>query len=226
MTTELSISGVLPASLHASAVERLSSFSQTGEAFALDEEVFGRVGSDGAGPTTADTLGAAAGQFVKVKALRLRSESGGKARWSIQVNQRPEAPRTAPRAMQYGVTEFTVEEGSDPRVFVHALGFSHSIFQLHQRGVRFSRGAVLVEVFQLFETPTSAGPLDSSSYAVTASTRFSAPSTSTSSAAPGTPQPQAPGAAVSAQEARDAALASVEQVAELLKGLVDLARVD
>lgn len=81
MTTELSITGVLPQDLYAAAISRLRNFSESGESFALDEEVFAR-----AGPAVelADTLGASAGQFVRVKALRRSGRGGGaEAEWCV-----------------------------------------------------------------------------------------------------------------------------------------------
>ncbi|GAA6015999.1 hypothetical protein JCM10207_006833 [Rhodosporidiobolus poonsookiae] len=226
MTTELSISGVLPASLRSTAVERLTAHTESGEAFALDETVFNRPDGSDTGAGASAGAAAAGGQVVRVRAMRTRSYKDGEAaRWSVQVNQRPEPPRTAPRAMQYGVVEFAVEEGNDPRSFVHALGFEKRVFELHQRGVRFKRGAVFVDVFQLFESSEATEPLDAASFAVTASTRFSsAPARSSAGGGGGTPQPGGPSA--SSADARDAALAALEQVAALLKGLVDLERVD
>ncbi|GAA5833617.1 hypothetical protein JCM11251_003183 [Rhodosporidiobolus azoricus] len=225
MTTELSISGPLPSTLYAAALARLSTFTSSGESFGLSESVYGRAGAT-EGP--ADTLGSAAAQVVRVKALRLRRPGGDAdsvVEWSIQVNQRPEAPRTAPRAMQHGVIEFAVEEGSDPRSLVDALGFSTHLFSTHKRGVRFQRGAVLVEIFQLYESPESSAPLDPSSYVVTASTRFSSTPTR-SSGGSGSTQQQQNGPTASSQEVRENALASIEQVTMLLKGLCDLSRVD
>ncbi|GAA6042923.1 hypothetical protein JCM8097_002776 [Rhodosporidiobolus ruineniae] len=223
MTTELSLSGVLPAALYSAVLERLSSFSEAGSSFALDEEVFAR---SGAAVDGADTLGNSAGQYLRVKALRLKSEGGGTARWSIQVNQRPEPPRTAPRALQYGVVEFALEDGSDPRVLASAMGFSQPVFKTVQRGVRFRRGQVVVDVFQLFESSTSSTPLDPSSHIVQTSIRFSSSPSSSRNQPPGQPPQQQAQGGVSSQEARDAALAAIEGVAGLLKGLVDLARVD
>ncbi|GAA5917973.1 hypothetical protein JCM6882_001070 [Rhodosporidiobolus microsporus] len=216
MTTELSISGSLPSTLHSAALSRLATFTSAGESFALSESAYGRAG---AAIDSADLLRASAGSYVRVKALRTcRREGGGgdATEWSVQVNQRPEPPRTAPRARQYGVIEFEVKEGSDPR--------NTHLFSTHKRGVRFKRGAVVVEIFQLFESPDSPSPLDSSSYAVTANTRFSsAPSRAASGA---NPQQQQGGPSASSQEVREAALANIEQVAMLLKGLVDLGRID
>ncbi|GAA5877266.1 hypothetical protein JCM8547_002621 [Rhodosporidiobolus lusitaniae] len=226
MTTELSITGVLPVELHSAAIERLTNYSQGGEAFALDEEVFARAGSSA---EVVDALGTSAGQVVRVRALRRR---GREAEWTIQVNQRPEPPRTASRALQYGVFDFAIEDGSDPRTLASALGFSTPAFSIFTRGVRFHRGAVFVEVSQLFESPEAPQPLDPSSFSVTASTRFSSATTRAPNAA-GVPQQTggqqvegATGGGLSAQEVREKALEAVEQVARLLKGLVDLRRVD
>ncbi|GAA5917975.1 hypothetical protein JCM6882_001072 [Rhodosporidiobolus microsporus] len=151
MTTELSISGSLPSTLHSAALSRLATFASAGEAFALSESAYGRAG---AAVDSADLLGAAAGSYVRVKALRTRRrESGGgdATEWSAQVNQRPEPPRTAPRAMQYGVIEFEVKEGGDPRTLLDSFGFSTHLFLTHKRGVRFKRGGVVGEIFQLVE---------------------------------------------------------------------------
>lgn len=142
MTTELHISGVLPSSLYGATIERLSSYCERGEAFTSNEEVFARSAGESNGSGNAG-----AGLQLRVKALRTRS-SGDAAQWcahvspqgdesgrtrqssreslvdrSLQVNGRPEPVRTAPRAQQYGVTELLVEDGSDPRVFAHALGY-------------------------------------------------------------------------------------------------------
>ncbi|GAA5914345.1 hypothetical protein JCM8208_004444 [Rhodotorula glutinis] len=235
MTTELSISGVLPRTLYASAVERLSGFSERGEAFIASEEVVARntaqASAEGAGAAAAVDAGGA----LRVKAVRTRS-TGDAAQWSLQVNGRPEPPRTAPRAQQYGVTEFVVEDGSDPRSFASALGYGKSLFTLYRRGVRFQRGAVTVELFQLHEDNDSPTPLDPSSYAVCAATRFTAaPSSSSTSSSTGARGAGGGGAAGgsaggggggASHELREASLAALEDVARLLKGLVDLSRVD
>ncbi|GAA6051558.1 hypothetical protein JCM3770_003469 [Rhodotorula araucariae] len=220
MTTELSISGVLPSALYPSAIERLSSLSERGEAFTASEEVFARTAAPTAaadGPVGADSAGG--GGVLRVKALRKRS-TGDAAQWSLQVNGRPEPPRTAPRAQQFGVTEFAIADGSDPRELASALGYGRSLFTLRRRGVRFQRGAVMVELFQLYETDTSPAPLDPTSHAVSVSTRFTAaPSASGGGGARG-------GGAIASQEVREASIAALEAVARALKGLVDVRRVD
>ncbi|GAA5853839.1 hypothetical protein JCM9279_001684 [Rhodotorula babjevae] len=234
MTTELSISGVLPRTLYPSAVERLSSFAERGEAFIASEEVLARNTAPGGAERSGAVAAGDAGGALRVKAVRTRS-TGDAAQWSLQVNGRPEPPRTAPRAQQYGVTEFAVEDGSDPRSFASALGYGKSLFTLHRRGVRFQRGAVTVELFQLHEDHDSSTPLDPSAYAVCASTRFTAaPSSSNGStstgprgvAGSGAAGASAGGGGGASHELREASLAALEDVARLLKGLVDLSRVD
>ncbi|GAA5991626.1 hypothetical protein JCM11641_001493 [Rhodosporidiobolus odoratus] len=228
MTTEVSITGTLPAALYSAVLERLSSFGESGSAFTLTEQVFGRTASSATILSAVDVLGPSAATYVKVKALRLRSQKAGEAQqWTIQVNQRPEPQRTAPRAMQHGVNEFATKEGSHPAALVRSLGFRGPTFSLHSRGVRFQRGQVLIDVFQLFESPEAANPLDAANYVVTASARFSSaqPVARPSSGAPGPPQPSQ-GGSTSSAEVREAALTSIEQVAGALKGLVDLSRVD
>ncbi|BGP43751.1 hypothetical protein JCM10449v2_007797 [Rhodotorula kratochvilovae] len=220
MTTELSISGVLPSALYSSAVERLSSFCERGEAFIASEEVLARAAAPSStadGPGAGDPAGGAG--VLRVKALRTRS-TGDVAQWSLQVNGRPEPPRTAPRAQQFGVTEFAVEDGGDPREMASALGYGRSLFMLRRRGVRFQRGAVTVELFQLYETDTSSAPLDPTSHAVSVLTRFTA-APSAPSAGGG-----ARGGAMASQEVREASIAALEGVARVLKGLVDVRRVD
>ncbi|TNY20326.1 hypothetical protein DMC30DRAFT_447175 [Rhodotorula diobovata] len=233
MTTELSISGVLPSALYSSALERLSSFCERGEAFIASEEVLARsTAGDGPGAGGAADA-AAAGAVLRVKALRTRS-TGDAATWSLQINGRPEPPRMAPRAQQYGVTELAVEDGSDPREVASALGYGRSLFKLRRRGVRFQRGAVTVELFQLHEADDSPTPLDPASYAVAVSTRFTAaPSTAAASAggargagAGSTGGGGGGGGGAASQEVREASIAALEDVARLLKGLVDLHRVD
>ncbi|GAA5945252.1 hypothetical protein JCM3775_001898 [Rhodotorula graminis] len=236
MTTELTISGVLPRTLYASALERLSGFAERGEAFIASEEVFARNTVSGSTDGPGSAAAADAGGVLRVKAVRTRS-TGDAAQWSLQVNGRPEPPRTAPRAQQHAATEFSVEDGSDPRSFASALGYGKNLFTLHRRGVRFQRGAVTVELFQLHEDNDSPTPLDPSSYAVCASTRFTAaPSTSnsgSSTVARGGTGGGAAGASAgggggggASHELREASLAALEDVARLLKGLVDLSRVD
>ncbi|GJN94090.1 hypothetical protein Rhopal_007164-T1 [Rhodotorula paludigena] len=145
MTTELHISGVLPSSLYGATIERLSSYCERGEAFTSNEEVFARSAGESNGGGNAG-----AGLQLRVKALRTRS-SGDATQWSLQINGRPEPVRTAPRAQQYGVTELLVEDGSDPRVFAHALGYGKSLFTLRRRGVVFHRANVSIELFQLYD---------------------------------------------------------------------------
>jgi hypothetical protein len=81
MTTELSITGVLPSDLYTAAISRLSNFSETGESFSLGEQVYARAGTP---LETVDVLGASAGQFLRVKALRRKSVRGGdEAEWLV-----------------------------------------------------------------------------------------------------------------------------------------------
>ncbi|BGP35643.1 hypothetical protein JCM10296v2_007484 [Rhodotorula toruloides] len=222
MTTELSISGVLPATLHPATTSRLSAFCDSADSFASREEVYERTAASSSGAPAPDPDS----QRVRVKTLRTRSK-GERVEWTIQLNQKPEPPRTAPSALQFGVTEFAVEEGSDPRALVDSLGFSKKAFVMHRRGQVWRRGAVSVELFQLYESDRAPEPLDPASYAVSVSTRFTASSSTTTSAPNGraTSNPGTPGAGAS-QEMRDRAIAALEDVARMLKGLVDLARVD
>ncbi|BGP27887.1 hypothetical protein JCM10295v2_006865 [Rhodotorula toruloides] len=222
MATELSVSGILPAALYSATMSRLSAFCDSADSFALREEVYERVLSSSSGTPAPDPDS----QRVRVKARRARSK-GQRVQWTIQLILKPEPSRTAPRALQFGVTEFAVEEGSDPRALVDSLGFSKKAFVTHRRGQVWRRRGVSIELFQLYESDTAPEPLDPASYAVSVSTRFTASSSSSASAPNGraASTPVTSGAGAS-QEVRDRAIAALEDVARLLKGLVDLARVD
>ncbi|GAA5879700.1 hypothetical protein JCM1840_006831 [Sporobolomyces johnsonii] len=234
MATELLISGVLPSPLYHQTADLLTAFSERGDAFSLVETVFRRNAS--APPQPGERLPPGdGGVTLRVKALTRRSSSAGTS-WTVQVSHKPEPQRTSPQALQYSVSEFAVVEGgAHPHALASALGFGTHAFTLRQRGVRFERSGVIIDVYQLFESDDAAAdPLDPSSYVVTASVRFSQPPPAAAgpgrAAAPGTPTPTTGPAAnpptVSSQEARETALAALEQVKRLLKGLVDLRRVE
>ena len=80
MTTELSISGVLPRTLYSSALERLSGFAERGEAFIASEEVLARNTALGSADGPGAGAGADAGGALRVKAVRTRS-TGDAAQW-------------------------------------------------------------------------------------------------------------------------------------------------
>ncbi|GAA5952766.1 hypothetical protein JCM21900_005794 [Sporobolomyces salmonicolor] len=225
MATELLVSGVLPSAFYQQTADLLTAFSERGEAYSLVETVFRRSAAAVAPPPVGErrAAGGDGGVLLRVKALRRSSAAG--TSWTVHVSHKPEPQRTSPQALQYSVNEFAVAEGgAHPHALASALGFGTHAFTLRQRGVRFERSGAVIEVYQLFESDTDPDPLDPTSYVVSASVRFSQPVAVR--AAPGTPTPAAANPTVSSQEARETALAALEQVKRLLKGLVDLRRVE
>ncbi|BGP58386.1 hypothetical protein JCM8202_001888 [Rhodotorula sphaerocarpa] len=224
MSVEVSISGVFPTERLASVQNRLAAFVDTSCAVAVDESTYSRPQAQ-AGTGTGTGSSAGESQRVRVKQVRTRGTAvSSPAQWTIQVEQPPEARRTAPRALQFGVTEFAVEAGHDPRQLVSALGFEQRMFSARKTGWLYRRGNVQILVYQLSEGDD--GPLlDPRNCVVDVHTRYSPGGTSRPVAGEqGQARPEAGGKG--AQDRREDALASLEEVAAHLKGLVDLARVD
>lgn len=151
---------------------------------------------------------------------------------SLHVYQKPEPLRLSTEMLSRSVIECPIAEG-DPTSLVSALGYAR-LFTLIERGHRFHRGAVIASVYQLYEVPsfplprssqltssqsaTSTTPLDPTSWIVNLSTKCPRVASTTGAS---TPQ-----AGPSAQEVKIQATERMREVAGLLRGVVDLARVE
>ncbi|GAA5843600.1 hypothetical protein JCM3766R1_002425 [Sporobolomyces carnicolor] len=243
MTTELLVTGILPADLHSVLVSTLARLCERGESFSQTESVFRRTGA------TANDV------RIRVRAIRLRSEEQ-RTHWSLTVLHRPEPVRISPHALQYSVSEISVDEGVHPRELVSSFGFDEKEFEVRKRGTVWERSGVEIQVFRLFPDDSTDEPHDRASFVVEASVRFSQPassststthgsgSTSTASrssmihhrgSTPNAAQSQTSlhsagatggGGGNSGQEERDKALDALEGVKRALKGVVDLKRVE
>ncbi|GAA6063616.1 hypothetical protein JCM10212_006439 [Sporobolomyces blumeae] len=288
MSTELALTGLAPAALHPKLVSSLSRLCEREEAFTLVESVYRRSSSSSSSARAVP----ARGDEVKarVRGLRLKGDEllhEGRAtatRWSITVQHKPEPARISPAALQYSVSELAlpnVDGRCDPHEVVSAFGFGDKEFELYKRGTRWERSGVVIEVYQLLESPeVDSAPLDPHSYIVQATVRFSQPSstssitttsttttkpgpsssTSASNGRPSTPSSHPSDAkrsresnttnnnndkigvgggkdgstrggtananANAGQEAREKALRALEEIRKLLKGLVDLKRLE
>lgn len=135
MSVEVSICGVFSNDLLATVRNRLAGFVDYGDALRLEETVYCREHEDAdaasrsnrrvrvknaRGPSTASSWFA---QTPPPSRSRPNSDGGSSPHRSVQVEQPAEARRTAPRALQFGVTEFAVEGGHDPRQLASALGY-------------------------------------------------------------------------------------------------------
>lgn len=132
MSIELSISGLVDTSLEVAAQQRLASLVDAGEPYVLDEYVYARAAVPQPGAPT-----------LRVKNLRTAS-SGGLPSWyvgsllvtvwhekltclydrTLQIQQVPESRRAAPRALQFGVTEFAVDGGHSPRALATSTEYA------------------------------------------------------------------------------------------------------
>lgn len=202
-STQLSLIGRLASELHAQVIARLSTASETGGAYSTTETFFER----GSEAVASDE------NILRLRATRLAGQ-GDKVLWSMQVLQKPESARISPDILQRSSIEAPVSEG-DPFELVSALGFNQKK-AVHQRGVRFIRGAVEVLIYQLFETPEAPQPIDPTHYIVTLTTR---------SANPRAPAPSGSNTAQqgpSAQELKQEATERLKETRSVLLGLVDL----
>ncbi|KDE07148.1 hypothetical protein MVLG_02552 [Microbotryum lychnidis-dioicae p1A1 Lamole] len=240
-STQLSLLGQFPVELHSTVIERLSAQCESAEAYTLAEMVYRR---DGTTILQDD-------HALRVCAFRSASTEQSnhpakRTRWSVQVLQKPEPARLSPEVLQRPVIECSIEDGAHPIALASAMGFSTHAFTLHTRGILFSRASnsVHVKVYQLFASTSSTEPLDSSHYIIQLYTQFGTTSTSATGASAGR------GAGVGGvagsttgsggngsgngsgsggltmQEQKVLATASLKKVQALLKGLVDVGRVE
>lgn len=206
------MSGILPLSLERPARDRLSLLANAGQRYTLDEYVYARAAAMQAGAPT-----------LRVKNMRTLS-SPALSNWSLQIDQVPEPRRTAPRALQFGVTQIAIDGGHSPHSLATALGYEHCQFSLRKTGWVYRRGDVEIQLYRLGPTPSSEHDNDRpypDTLLITAATRYRADTiagdrTDTARTAGGG----------DAGDRREKALASLEEVASHLKGLVDLSRAD
>ncbi|ORY82913.1 hypothetical protein BCR35DRAFT_265394 [Leucosporidium creatinivorum] len=209
-STQLSLLGQLPLELHTALLERLSAQAEQGEAYSMTESVHHRSECSDGSATVPDE------SVLRLRAVR--TSQSDKTAWTMTVLQKPEPARLSPTMLQRGVIECAIEEGCHPKSLASAFGFSTLAFITHQKGVRFQRGAVLVDIYQLFDSPTAPEPFDPSTYTVSVTTRCANPTrTANNSSANAGP---------SAQELKAVATAAMIQMSASLKGLVDLSRVE
>ncbi|SGY85305.1 BQ5605_C009g05751 [Microbotryum silenes-dioicae] len=159
---------------------------------------------------------------------------------SVQVLQKPEPARLSPEVLQRPVIECSIEDGAHPIALASAMG------------ILFSRASnsVHVKVYQLFASTSSTEPLDSSHYIIQLYTQFGTTSTSatgasagrgagvggvagstTGSGGNGSGNGNGSGSGsgsggLTMQEQKVLATASLKKVQALLKGLVDVGRVE
>ncbi|GAA5982547.1 hypothetical protein JCM10908_006695 [Rhodotorula pacifica] len=209
MSIELSISGTVDTSLEVATQQRLASLVDAGEPYVLDEYIYARAAAP---PPGAPTL--------RVKNLRTAS-SGGLPSWTLQIQQVPEPRRAAPRAFQFGVTEFAVDGGHSPRALATSTGYAHSQFSLRKTGWVYRRGEVEIRLYRLGAIENERNQLYPDTLLMSVTTRYrvdSVPGDKTDAARFATNGDSG--------EQREAALAALEEIAGHMRGLVELGRAD
>ncbi|SCV74590.1 BQ2448_7619 [Microbotryum intermedium] len=226
-STQLCLLGHFPIELHSTVIERLSAQCESAEAYTLTEMVYRR---DGTTVLQDD-------HALRVCAFRSSSSSQQRqpppmkrTRWSIQVFQKPEPVRLSPEVLQRPLIECSIEDGAHPIALASSMGFSTHAFTLHTRGILFLRASnsIQIKVYQLFASTSSTEALDLSHYIIQVATKFTTPSALSSGTNQGRGAGGAAGGggALTMQEQKVLATASLKKVQALLKGLVDLGRVE
>ncbi|GAA5944791.1 uncharacterized protein JCM15063_001667 [Sporobolomyces koalae] len=233
MATELLVTGFVQSrGLHSKLVATLGELCERGEAFSLNEQVYTRGRRTGPVP---------AGETrIRVRSLRSYHQP---TTWSLTVLHKPEPVRTSPLALQYSVSEISVEQGCRPDELVSAFGFERvslsltKEFELWKRGTKWERSGVSIVVYQLYPDDLTNEPLDPVTWIVQASIRFAQPGPTPSQPPAGasgngtgtrssTPLGSSKPDTISGQEERDRSLAALERIKKALKGVVDLKRLE
>ncbi|CAH7686392.1 hypothetical protein BY996DRAFT_4573288 [Phakopsora pachyrhizi] len=211
MGIQVSVSGIVPADLQVSVLDRLSNYTHSASQFHAREVVFDR------GPLESNSEDSNLLRFRHVDQINKAQGNDNKSTsWSLVSLGRPERERISPDFLIRPIFSCPILDG-DPMEFASALGYWRK-FEFYKRGVAFTRGVVVVELFQLFETETTpVGWPEVTLITITA--------TVSGSRATG----MAPGqvtAVVQQQESRSEGCNRVREMQAVLKGLVDLGRVE
>ncbi|SCZ98309.1 BZ3500_MvSof-1268-A1-R1_Chr3-2g06286 [Microbotryum saponariae] len=253
-STQLSLLGQFPVELHSTVIERLSAQCESAEAFTLAEMVYRRDGTTMLQDDHALRVCAfrsASTEQSKHPAKRTRwsvqvLQKPEPARLSPEVLQRPliecsiedgAHPIALASAMGFSQVLHVNLTYDLPTTDTVSMTYSTHAFTLHTRGIVFSRASnsVHIKVYQLFASTSSTEPLDPSHYIIQLYTQFGTTSTSAAGtsagrgAAAGTTGSGGSGSGsggLTMQEQKVLATASLKKVQALLKGLVDVGRVE
>ncbi|KAL7009800.1 hypothetical protein EMMF5_000708 [Cystobasidiomycetes sp. EMM_F5] len=198
---QVSVVGQLPASLLEQTVRRLRSYAQHECQYTLVEDVLTRAHQD-VGQSVRDD------DILRVRDLTIKDETI----WSLDSLTRPVPVRENGDVLIRGLASTPVIEGNASALAV-ALGYSDRRATFKRKGHLFTSagGLTKVQIYRLYH-PTD-DPLDDNFYLAEVS--------STTSHKPGSTSGSAP-----MQVLRDNAIQRTMEVKGLLKGLVDLARVE
>ncbi|KAI7960995.1 hypothetical protein MJO28_001484 [Puccinia striiformis f. sp. tritici] len=236
MSTELSVTGLIPSQpLYADIVNRLANHSHSHSAFNAHSITFDR------GPLqtiSEDSSLLRLNHTIRTQEIpQNQSPSNYKNPirngWSLTSLGRIEPERLSPDFLIRPTYICPIIAGN-PREFVNALGYRQK-FEYYRRGVQFIRGAVIIEIFRVYKNEKDEEPITGSkahiitvTYIIPAIIR----SSSTSGPAPGTTttttgQPNSKvNTGPTTQELRIEAGNRVREIQAILKGLVDLGRVE
>ncbi|KAK9893676.1 hypothetical protein P389DRAFT_174483 [Cystobasidium minutum MCA 4210] len=201
---QVSVLCQFPAALLDQVSRRLASHAEHQYALHMVEDVFFRGIHDPTAPLRDEDV------------LRVRHTTLDKTdEWTINTFTRPLPVRENPDVLLRGISTVPVLEG-DAQSLTVALGYSERRFANARKGLIFTLHDNLtsVQIYQLFTPPDAADPLDTATYVLEiASLTSQKPITSSVNATP-------------MQALRDQAVGRVLELKRLLKGLVDVARVE
>ncbi|MBW0503604.1 hypothetical protein O181_043319 [Austropuccinia psidii MF-1] len=245
MSTEISVCGLIPMDLRQSVFDRLSNHTHSVCHFNLREMVFDRGSLEGPSEDSNILRLRHINQIPKGILDKTNFDGLTRNGWNLTLLGRPEPERLSPDFSIRPYHVCPILDG-DPIEFCNALGYRKK-FEFFRKGLVFVRGAVVIEVFQIYEgnDETSKPIAWSDSYLITVTVIASTTTATvaTSNAKPKVTNPitsdnhknnntgssikvSGSGSMLQQQELRNQGINRIREVQAILKGLVDLSRVE